>query len=167
MAEVYIGLGGNLGNSRAIMLAALHDMEELPGYHELARSGCWLSAPLGGPAGQPYFYNAVVRANYSGSADKLLKELLHIEDSHGRRRLQINGPRTLDLDILLFGQMIINEPSLSVPHPRLGQRAFVLLPLMQLNQHLPVPGSNCSVLELWQGLAAAQQQIIKEVSWVI
>lgn len=139
MLEVYIGLGSNLGDSPQILLTALADMKKIPQYRELKRSGLWLSEPIGGPV-QPDYCNAVVKAAYSGTPLQLLGQLQAIEQHYGRVRAEVNGPRTLDLDILLFGKEVIADPQLVVPHPRLAQRAFVLLPLMQLDDNLIIPG---------------------------
>lgn len=164
MTEVYIGLGSNLGSSREILLAALGDLKSLPAYREVARSGCWLSAPVGVEDShiQPDYYNAVVKAGYGNSARELLGHLLRIEREHGRARGQANASRTLDLDLLLFGNALIKEPDLIVPHPRMTQRAFVLLPLMQLDKNLVVPGAGCTVEQCARALPP---QKIREVAW--
>ena len=163
---VFIGLGSNLGNSRATMQAARKTLQELPGYQELACSGCWQSAPLGVENPQPDYYNAVIKAEYKHKPQKLLKHLLEVEQAYGRQRLTAKGARTLDLDLLLFGNQIINEPDLRVPHPRMGQRAFVLLPLLQVaDNNMVIPGQHTSIAQLCKKLQAMEQQRIKEVTW--
>lgn len=164
MLEVFVGLGSNLGNSKAVLLTAMREIGQIAGLREIARSGCWLSAPLGGPI-QPDYFNAVMRAGYNGTAFELLDHLQNLEARHGRQRTVLNGPRTLDLDILLFGNQLINTPRLVVPHPRLAERAFVLLPLRQLAPDLLVPGWERSVDQLCHELG--QQQRIEEITWDI
>jgi 2-amino-4-hydroxy-6-hydroxymethyldihydropteridine diphosphokinase len=155
---VYIGLGANLGEPARTLASALAQMAALPAYRESARSALYRSAPLGGPR-QPDFYNLVVEACYQGSPFSLLAQLQAIENRHGRQRTQVNGPRTLDLDILIFDREVIAEPGLTIPHPRLGERAFVLLPLLELAPTLIVPGVNQTVVRLWENIRKRQQRI--------
>jgi 2-amino-4-hydroxy-6-hydroxymethyldihydropteridine diphosphokinase len=142
-------LGANLGRPAAAFDQALRQMADLPAYRELARSSLYVSAPVGGPP-QPDYYNMAVAACYRASPLRLLKELREIENLHGRQRGIINGPRTLDLDILIFGREIVNLPELIIPHPRLAQRAFTLLPLLELDPELAVPGYEQTVTRLWE-----------------
>ncbi|MDR1397314.1 MAG: 2-amino-4-hydroxy-6-hydroxymethyldihydropteridine diphosphokinase [Desulfarculales bacterium] len=148
---VYIGLGANLGDPAATFGKALRQLSALPAYRERARSSLYGSAPVGGPP-QPDYYNLVVAACYRGSPSCLLKRLGEIETLHGRQRRVVNGPRTLDLDILIFGRETVNLPDLIIPHPRLAERAFVLLPLLELAPELPVPGYEQTVTRLWENM---------------
>ena len=135
---VYIGLGGNLG-TEAEILARLDDAcERLRVWAAaggvLARSPVYRSAPVGPVREQPAFLNQVVAFPPAPGLDPraLLDLCRAIEEHHGRRREVAQGPRTLDLDILLFGERAVSEPDLFIPHPRMGRRAFVLAPLLDL-----------------------------------
>jgi 2-amino-4-hydroxy-6-hydroxymethyldihydropteridine diphosphokinase len=161
---VYIGLGANLGEPARTLASALAQMAALPAYQESARSSLYRSAPLGGPR-QPDFYNLVVAAHYQGNPFSLLTQLQAIENCHGRQRTLVNGPRTLDLDILIFDREVIVAPGLTIPHPRLGERAFVLLPLLELAPTLIVPGVNQTVAWLWDNMdiVGKRQQRIERI----
>ena len=135
---VFVGLGGNLG-AEAEILARLDDAGErlrlwAAEGARIARSPVYRTAPVGPVADQPPFLNQVVGfAPAPGLEPRALLELCRaIEAAHGRTRAIDKGPRTLDVDILLFGERQVSEPDLVVPHPRLGQRAFVLAPLLDL-----------------------------------
>ena len=104
-----------------------------------ARSSLYVSAPLGYEA-QPQFVNAVARLDTDLDAFELLSELQGIEGRHGRRRSFANAPRTLDLDLLLFGEQRIAAPQLLVPHPRMHERTFVLRPLLEIAPNVKIPG---------------------------
>lgn len=135
---VYVGLGANLGDARARVLAAIEDCAGLPATRVAARSSLYRSAPV--DAGGEDYVNAVVRLATTLEPLALLDGLQAIEARHGRERPYRNAPRTLDLDILLFGDRVIDTPRLTVPHPRLHERAFVLRPLAELAPGLQLPG---------------------------
>ena len=138
--EAYIGLGSNLGNPLEHIHSARLTIKDMPEIAEMAFSPLYASHPVG-PQDQPDYVNAVLHIKTSLSAADLLKELQHIENSHGRERLVRWGARTLDLDILLYDQQTINEPNLQIPHPEMPKRAFVLYPLADIaNLELLVPG---------------------------
>lgn len=134
----YIGLGANLGDTRQALEQALAELAALPDSRLVAISGAYRSAPV--DAGGPDFLNAVASLETGLAPEALLDALLAIELAHGRERPYRHAPRTLDLDLLLHGQQQIASPRLSLPHPRLHQRAFVLLPLLELAPELVVPG---------------------------
>lgn len=134
----YIGLGANLGDTRQALEQALAELAALPDSRLVAVSGAYRSAPV--DAGGPDFLNAVAALETGLAPEALLDALLAIELAHGRERPYRHAPRTLDLDLLLHGQQQIASPRLSLPHPRLHQRAFVLLPLLELAAGLVVPG---------------------------
>lgn len=134
----YIGVGANLGFARDAVLNALADLEELPDTEFVAASSLYRSAPV--DAEGPDYINAVAELRTGLSATALLAAMQAIEKMHGRVRTVRNAPRTLDLDLLLFGSARIATPELTVPHPRLGERAFVLLPLAELAPDLEIPG---------------------------
>jgi 2-amino-4-hydroxy-6-hydroxymethyldihydropteridine diphosphokinase len=134
----YIGLGANLGDARATLSAALTALGALPETTLSATSSTYRSAPV--DSSGPDYLNAVVRLDTRLSPLALLAELQRIEHEHGRERPYRNAPRTLDLDLLLYGDQRIDMPGLTVPHPRLHERAFVLRPLAELAPELVVPG---------------------------
>lgn len=132
MHSVYIGLGSNLGDSLQHLQSALKAMSEIPETTLVATSSAYSSAPLG-PADQPRYLNAVAQLHTSLSPLVLLDALQSIELQHGRVRIGERwGPRTLDLDIILFDNLIIDEPRLVVPHYHMHARPFVLYPLAEL-----------------------------------
>ena len=122
-----VALGANLGDARAAVLQAFDALAQWPGVGRLQRSRLYRSAPL--LAHGPDFVNAVARLETTLSAPELLQALQAIEQAAGRERPYPNAPRTLDLDLLLYGQARIDSPRLTVPHPRMWGRAFVLRPL--------------------------------------
>lgn len=136
--RVYVGLGSNVGESRKIVLGAAAKLSQLLSHCRL--SSLYRSEPVG-VTSQPLFLNAVVTGDYDGSADSLLTALHAIERSYGRNRAHEKrwGPRAVDLDILLFGEALIDNGRLAVPHPRMHRRAFVLVPLLELSPSLKDP----------------------------
>jgi 2-amino-4-hydroxy-6-hydroxymethyldihydropteridine diphosphokinase len=134
----YIGLGANLGDLAATLRAALAALATLPDSRLLAVSGAWRSAPV--DAGGPDFLNAVARLETALAPLALLDALQTIEQRHGRERPYRHAPRTLDLDLLLHGETMLQTPRLTLPHPRLHERAFVLRPLLELAPALALPG---------------------------
>ena len=139
MTAAYIGVGSNLDQPRAQVESALEELGQLPRTRLLVRSSLYRSAPLGYEA-QPDFVNAVARLETELGAGELLAALQAIEARHGRRRSFANAPRSLDLDLLLFGDERISRPELTVPHPRMHERAFVLLPLLEIAPDVHIPG---------------------------
>ncbi|MCS7167306.1 MAG: 2-amino-4-hydroxy-6-hydroxymethyldihydropteridine diphosphokinase [Gemmatales bacterium] len=148
----YIALGSNLGDRQAHLDAALTQLRQTPGLRVLAVSRYWETDPVGGPPGQPRYLNAVCAVETDLSPQELHRELLRIESSQGRQRGERNAPRTLDLDLLLYGDEILQTAELTVPHPRLHQRAFVLGPLAELAPTLVHPVLRRTVVELLAGL---------------
>ena len=139
MTLAYVGLGANLGDSRGTVSTVMHELEQLPASAVTGRSALYRSAPLGvGP--QADFINAVVRVATELGAEMLLDELQAIEQRHGRARPYSGAPRTLDLDLLLYGDTALSTPRLSIPHPRMHERAFVLRPLLDLDPAISIPG---------------------------
>ncbi len=150
MAErVFVGLGANLGDARATLAAALAAMTRLPATQVIAVSSLYRSAPV--DAAGPDYLNAVAELVTSLPPAALLRALQAIEDAQGRERPFRHAPRTLDLDLLLYGQRLIAEPELAVPHPRLHQRAFTLRPLVESAPDLAHP--------LWGPLEALLQGV--------
>lgn len=131
-AGVYVGLGSNLGDREAAIRAALRDLEQGSDTRVVRCSTLYETDPVGGPPGQPRYLNAVAELETTLAPRELLDLMLEIERRHGRRRSVPNGPRTLDLDLLLYGERAIDEPGLTVPHPRMWQRPFVTRPLEEI-----------------------------------
>jgi 2-amino-4-hydroxy-6-hydroxymethyldihydropteridine diphosphokinase len=139
--RVFVGLGANLGADlaalRATLQQALAALAALPGTRVVAVSSFWRSAPV--DAGGPDYLNAVAELQTTLEPLPLLHALQQIEVAHGRQRPYRNAPRTLDLDLLLHGQRVVESAELTLPHPRLHERAFVLLPLAELPPDLEHP----------------------------
>jgi 2-amino-4-hydroxy-6-hydroxymethyldihydropteridine diphosphokinase len=134
----YVGIGANLGDARANVADAIERLRRLPGCTLLAASGLYRTAPIDS-SGDDYV-NAVASISTTLDAEALLQALHGIEQAHGRERPYRNAPRTLDLDLLLYGDQQIASPTLTVPHPRMTERAFVLAPLLALAPDVVVPG---------------------------
>jgi 2-amino-4-hydroxy-6-hydroxymethyldihydropteridine diphosphokinase len=137
--SAFIGLGANLEDPRAQVRRAFDELAHLPKSTLVAKSSLWRSAPVG-YANQPEFVNAVARLETSLSADALLDELQGVESAHGRERSFPNAPRTLDLDLLLYGDEVRESPRLTLPHQRMHERAFVLRPLLEISPEKVIPG---------------------------
>ncbi|HYS51517.1 MAG TPA: 2-amino-4-hydroxy-6-hydroxymethyldihydropteridine diphosphokinase [Burkholderiales bacterium] len=137
--KAFIGLGANLGDPEAQVHRAFAALAELPGTRLLAASSLYRSAPVGVVA-QLDFVNAVAEVETALTARALLEALLAEERRFGRTRGFPNAPRTLDLDLLLYGDRVIAEPGLVVPHPRMHERAFVLAPLAEIAPEIAIPG---------------------------
>ena len=139
--KAYIGLGSNLGERESQIRLALDDLARLPGSRLVRASSLYDSEPVG-ETEQPNFLNAVAELETELTARQLLWNLMLIERRLGRTRTRRWGPRTIDLDLLLLGQGVVDEPDLQVPHPELTRRSFVLVPLVELEPLLvhPVTG---------------------------
>lgn len=143
--RAYVALGGNLGDRRARLEAGFTALAALPGTHLAARSAYYETAPLG-PAGQQDYYNAVAALDTTLPPLDLLDALLTIERANGRERRERWGPRTLDLDLLLHGDTLLHHPRLTLPHPALHTRAFVLVPLLDVAPDIVIGGRGASRL---------------------
>ena len=138
--RAFVALGANLGDRRATLEGAIGALAATRGVQLSARSSFVETDPVGGPEGQPMFLNGVVELATELSATALLRRCQAIELAYGRdRSVGPNGPRTLDLDLLLYGQERIAEPDLQVPHPGLEDRSFVLVPLCEIAPELILP----------------------------
>lgn len=138
MNIAYVALGANLGNPAATVLAAFGALANLDGSRVAHTSSLYRTAPIGNTA-QPEFINAVAVLETALAPEALLDALLDLEQRFGRVRAERNGPRTLDLDLLLYNNLELDLPRLTLPHPRLHLRAFVLLPLAEIAPHLHLP----------------------------
>lgn len=129
-----IALGSNLsssaGNPEDTLVAAIDAIESLPGTALEAESSVYRTAPVGPP--QPDYFNACVVISTMATATQLMKTLLNIEQQFDRVRAERWGPRTLDLDLLLFDDVVLDDPLVQIPHPRMAERAFVLMPLTEI-----------------------------------
>lgn len=134
-----IALGANIGEPLRQIEAGFAALAALPGTRLLARSSLYRSAPVG-YADQPDFINAVAMIETALAPHALLAALLDIERTNGRVREFPNAPRTLDLDIVLYGDVILHEPGLTIPHARMLERAFVMVPLAEVAPDVVVPG---------------------------
>lgn len=149
----YVGLGANLGQPAATLSQALRQLGTLPHTELTAQSSLYRSAPL--DAGGPDYVNAVARLRTGLSAPALLAALLELEAAAGRQRPYRHAPRTLDLDLLLYDTLRLQSPELTLPHPRMHQRAFVLAPLAELAPDLSLEPHG-TVRALLAGLQATQ-----------
>ena len=139
MNTAYVALGANIGDPAATVLAAFTALAGLPESRVLRTSSLYRTLPVG-LRNQPDFINAAAVLETALSAEALLDALLDLETRFGRHRRDRNGPRTLDLDLLLYNDSEVRLPRLTVPHPRLHLRAFVLCPLAEIAPDLTIPG---------------------------
>ena len=136
----YLGLGSNLAHPRRQLARALRSIGRLPGTHIVAASPNYVTAPVGVDDVQPDYANGVVVVRTTLGPRALLAALHRIERRQLRRRSRRNAPRTLDIDVLLYGRRRIRTADLTVPHPRMHERAFVLRPLVDVDSTLTIPG---------------------------
>ena len=155
--RAYVGIGANLGDAPAMVHRAFAALAALPQTEVAANSSLYRSAPVDAPG--PYFINAVVALKTGLGALELLHALQAIETAHGRERPYHHAPRTLDLDLLLHGTTVLDTAELTLPHPRLHHRAFVLLPLAEVAPGLVVPGVG-AVTQLLAGVATQQIEVM-------
>ncbi|MBP0028161.1 2-amino-4-hydroxy-6-hydroxymethyldihydropteridine diphosphokinase [Roseofilum sp. Guam] len=141
-----IALGSNLGDSRAILENALKTIDQTPGITVKTYSSWYKTAPIG--PSQPDYLNGCALLEVQLSPHELLKTLLNIEDKFGRVRQERWGARTLDLDVLLFGDLILETTDLQIPHPRMTERAFVLVPLAEIAPDWIEPVSGKAISQL-------------------
>lgn len=139
-----IGIGSNLGDAADNVRNALLALAKLPSTSVTGQSSLFRTAPIAADGDD--YVNAVVRVSTNLSAEELLQALLQVEQDCGRERSYLNAPRTLDLDVLLYGDQVIATPTLTVPHPRMTTRAFVLIPLLQIDPFIQIPGQGAAHL---------------------
>ena len=151
----FIGLGSNLGNSRQQVLRAIQALDKLAETRVLACSSLYRSAPVG-YLEQPDFINAVAQLETGLSPRNLLNKLLALEAKCGRKREFLNAPRTLDLDVLLYDERSHHEHGLTIPHPQMHLRAFVLRPLLEIAPDCEIPGIGLAEVAMRQ---CADQQL--------
>ena len=152
MATVYIGLGSNLGDREATIRAAVDRLRAHPQIKVTAESSLIETAPVGGPAGQPTFLNGAAALETDLEPDALLDVLKGIERDLGRRPRTRWGPREIDLDVLLYGDRVVETSRLTVPHPLMAQRRFVLAPLSEIAPDARDPVTGRTVREMLAGI---------------
>ena len=151
-----IALGSNLGDSLAILEGALICLNQVPGISVQSRARLYLTAPVGPP--QPDYLNSCALLKTVLSPEEILRTLLKIEADFGRVRRERWGPRLLDLDLLLFDNLVLETPALQLPHPRMHERAFVLAPLAEIAPDWIDPISGKTISELLQAIDSSDIQ---------
>jgi 2-amino-4-hydroxy-6-hydroxymethyldihydropteridine diphosphokinase len=157
-----IGLGSNLGDSRSILTGAIERLQIHPQIELITISSFYLTAPIG-PA-QPDYINACTTIQTSLVPLDLLDVLHSIESDFGRVRQEVWGARTLDLDLLLYDNLIINLPTLQIPHPRMLERAFVLIPLAEISPDWIEPRSGQSISTLCNKLDCSGVKLLSQIT---
>jgi 2-amino-4-hydroxy-6-hydroxymethyldihydropteridine diphosphokinase len=157
MKKIYLGLGSNLGQREAMLQAAIQALES-PRLHILRLSPIYETEPMDMP-NQPWFLNLVAEAETDLFPLQLLHRTSKVEALLGRRRLALKGPRTIDIDILIYGSAVVSTPKLEIPHPRFRARRFVLAPLADLAPSLRDPVTKRTVREL---LAQLRGQAVRK-----
>ena len=157
-SQAFIALGSNLENPISQIQQAFDELKQLPGTYLISHSSLYKSAPVG-RLDQPDFINAVALIETHLAPHGLLNALLAIELRHGRIRESLNAPRTLDLDILMYDNQEYRDEALTLPHPRMSQRAFVLKPLMEIAPDCIIPGHG-HIAEL---LTACNEQRLEQI----
>lgn len=159
MATAWIGLGSNLNNPIEQVHNALQELQQLPASQLVQASRLWHSKPLG-PQDQPDFINAVAQLDTQLEPLDLLDELQKLERQHHRQKTKHWGPRTLDLDILSYADLTLDTQRLTLPHPEIAKRAFVLLPWAELDANWFIPGLGKVKLLLQQLTAASVAEVL-------
>lgn len=149
--RTYLGIGSNLGDKAYNIEAAIEHLKKIEGLKVKKVSSLYETEPIGGPP-QGKFLNGVVEVEATISAQDLLSKLKEIEQNLGRKTFIPNGPRTIDLDILLYQDLVIDDENLKVPHPRMNQRKFVLEPLAEIAPDLIHPQLNKKISQLLREL---------------
>lgn len=144
----YIALGSNLGDRAGYLQAAIARLKQEPGIRVVNVSSYWETSPVGGPAGQGAYLNAAAILETDLPPKALLKALLQVEAEQDRKRQERFGPRTLDLDIMLYGDQVVKEPDLTIPHPRLHERRFMLGPLAEIAPQVVHPVFKRTIAQL-------------------
>jgi 2-amino-4-hydroxy-6-hydroxymethyldihydropteridine diphosphokinase len=158
MPRALLGLGANEGNREATFSAALHSLVNHADIRELARSQWRTTAPIGGPEDQATFLNGACLIETGLSPHELWQRLAATEHAWGRRRQEHWGARTLDLDLLLYDEQIVDDDVLTVPHPRFPLRRFVLEPAAEIAGAMRHPTLDCAIEDLWRHVTSTPQQ---------
>ena len=155
VATILIALGANLGDRGETVTQAIDQLAADPHFTLLARSSLLVTKPVGGPAGQPDFINAAAKYETSLTPDQVHQKLIEVEQQHGRVRNLRWGARSLDLDLLLYDSEIRREPQLTLPHPRMSFRRFVMQPAAEIAAEMFHPQLQTTIGDLWQQLACS------------
>jgi 2-amino-4-hydroxy-6-hydroxymethyldihydropteridine diphosphokinase len=158
MAECAIALGSNLGNSLTTLESTLKILAQTPNVNLKSHSSWYKTAPVGPP--QPDYLNGCAVLEVQLTPQELLRTLLDIEQQFGRLRRERWGPRTLDLDLLLYDDLILDTPNLQIPHPRMHERAFVLVPLAEIAPHWIDPVSKKAIAQLLKAVDCSKVKIL-------
>lgn len=153
-----IALGSNMGDSQAILAAALENLAQTPGIFIEAKSSWYKTKAVGPP--QPDYWNGCAILQVETSPQTLLETLLRIEQKFGRVRQEHWGPRTLDLDLLLYDDLIMDTPNLQIPHPRMRERAFVLVPLAEIAPNWLEPVSGRLIQDLLKEVDSSDVHLV-------
>lgn len=162
MTRAWLGIGSNLGDRRAHLSAVLRELEAR-GIRVVGRSSLYETEPLH-YRDQGWFLNAVVEVRAEGEPSALLRVAQDVEAARGRQRDVPMGPRTADVDILLFGNRVLETPALTLPHPRLAERLFALIPLLELAPHATDPRTGLPWSQARDGLAGQPGQGLRVVA---
>ena len=165
-SRVFLALGGNLGDPRRAFKLAVTTLQQHYRISLTAASALYQTPAVGGPTGQPDYLNAVLELATELPAQELLDFCRQIENAAGRTRSVHWGARTLDIDLLFYDQQVLKTPELSIPHPRLQQRHFVLLPLVELAADFRHPSLQQTTAELLRALPAADGITRLENDWI-
>ena len=163
--RAFLGLGGNLGHPLSLFRQCRQSLEEHPQIVQVRSSALYRTPAVGGPADQPDYLNAALELETFLSPGELLKTCQELENAAGRTRQVVWGPRTLDIDLLLYADRIMTTPELTIPHPLLHQRQFVLMPLTDLRPDFVHPVLNRSIADLQAELAEEAGIVLMEKTW--
>lgn len=165
MVRAYLGIGGNLGYRRQNMRAAAGHIGR--SFQLIAASSLYETAPVG-YQNQPRFLNAVLEIETELSPRELLGAILDIEADLGRRRSFANAPRTIDIDVLLYGDYVLQDDDLAIPHPRMHKRAFVIAPLAEISPDMVHPRLGCAMRDLLAELGDVSRDVaaIEGPEWI-
>jgi len=165
MVTAYLGLGSNLGNRLAFLRGGRDSLTSRFDIVLIRASGVYETAAVGGPADNPPFLNAVLEIETALSPRELLAACLAVEDEFGRTRPMEWAPRTLDIDLLLYGDLLSDDPAMRIPHPHLHERAFVLAPLSEIAPDFVHPGLQQTVRELAAALPSCADLTLLRATW--
>lgn len=165
MSTAYLGLGSNLGNRLAFLRGGRDSLVSKFPIKLLQAAGVYETEAVGGPPDNPLFLNTVLQIETSLSAEKLLEACLAVEDEFGRSRPVRWSPRTLDIDILFYEDLVLCQENLTIPHPRLQERAFVLAPLQEIAPDYKHPVLDLTIAELAAGSAGVAELSLLRKAW--
>ena len=165
MATAFLGLGSNLGNRMAFLRGGRDSLASHPGIEVVQAAGVYETTAIGGPPGNPSFLNSVLQIETTLTPLQLLDVCLATEDDFGRTRPERWAPRTLDIDILLYADEVVEDTILTVPHPKLHERAFVLAPLRDIAPDVQPPGLHHPINKLADECAGMDSLVLLRSEW--